>query len=150
MTDCSIQKLHAVMPSDSHDTCINSLPHGKSFTEGLHCTCFQPYYYTNTLHYFCEHNQTVYAKLTWISHSGSGTEHPSQKQTSVVLHIVARFPKGCSSNSLILKKHPLHICLHLFLYCCQYMCLCAQIMSCISKNREKEHKENVCYMSTCI
>lgn len=124
VTEFSIQNLQTVMPSDSHDMCMNSLPHGKSFTERLHFACFQLHYYANTLHCFCEHNQAVYAKLTGISHEGSGTEHPSQKQTSVVLHIVARFPKGCSSSSLILKKHPLHICLHLFCTAARICVLC--------------------------
>lgn len=77
VTEFSIQKLQTVMPSDSHDMCMNSLPHGKSFTERLHFACFQLHYYANTLHCFCEHNQAVYAKLTGISHEGSGTEHPS-------------------------------------------------------------------------
>lgn len=136
----------------SCDRYINSQSRGKSLQKDcsvcvLNCMIMHILTHVNTLHCFCDHNQAVYAKQTPISHLGTGAELPSQNQISQVLRRVARFPKGCSSNSWHLKT-TLYMCLLLpFVHCCLYMCLCTQSVSCVRKHCERDH---VHYVSTYI
>lgn len=111
----------------------------------LNCIIMHILTYVKKLHCFCDHNQAAYAKQSPISHSSTRTEVPSQNQISQLLCRVARFPKGCSSNSWCLKT-TLYMCLlPPFVHCCLYMCLRTESMSYVSKHFERELTR---YMST--
>lgn len=95
----------------------------------LNCIIMHILTHVNMFHCFSDHNQDIYANSMLISCSGTGAELPLQKQISQVLHRVARFPKGCSSNSWPLRNTHVLCLLPTFVHCCLYVFLHAQSMS---------------------